>query len=172
MKYVILSRRKPDIKASSDRETIKLLGYKWNTELDILYPGVSELNLNRKKKGIKKPNPHPVVTQEDADKFLSQGSLSRRMIISKIAEIFDPLGLWEPIKLKLKLSSSELNSIPLNKTLDPGTQVKLKKTLSKFTSYGELSAKRFPFPEYINIHQPFRLICLSDAGKQAGGAAV
>jgi len=104
LKYVILSGRKPDIKASSDGETINLLGYKWNTELDILYPGVSELSLNQKKKGIKKPNPHPVVTQEDADKFLSQVSLSRRMIISKIAEIFDPLGLWEPIKLKLRLS--------------------------------------------------------------------
>jgi hypothetical protein len=50
--------------------------------------------------------------------------------------------------------------------------VKWKKILSKFTSYGELSAKRFPFPEHINIQQPFRLICLSDAGKLAGGAAI
>ena len=108
---MVLSGRKPDIKASTDGETVKLLGYKWNTELDILYHGVSELNLNRKKKGTKKPNPHPVITKEDADKLLSQVSLTRRMIISKI-EIFDPLGLWEPIKLQLKLSSSELNSIP------------------------------------------------------------
>ena len=46
LKYVVLSGRKPDTKASSDGKTVKLLGYKWNTELDILYPGVSELNLN------------------------------------------------------------------------------------------------------------------------------
>ena len=172
LKYVVLSGMKPDIKASSDGETVKLLGYKWNTELDILYPGVSELNLNRKKKGVRKANPNPIVTKEDAEELLSQVSLTRRIIISKIAEIFDPLGLWEPIKLQLKLQSSELNSIPWDKTLNPDNQVKWKKTLAKFTRYGELSAKRFPFSENIDNKDLFRLVCLSDAGKQAGGAAV
>ena len=44
--------------------------------------------------------------------------------------------------------------------------------LSKFVSYGDFSAKRFPFSENLDITEPYRLICLSDAGKNAGGAAV
>jgi hypothetical protein len=49
LKYLVLSGQKPDEKASNDGQTIKLLGYKWNTELDILSPGIGELNVSKKK---------------------------------------------------------------------------------------------------------------------------
>ena len=45
---VVYSGRTPGEKASSDRIHVKLLGYKWNSELDIHYPGFTELNLNKK----------------------------------------------------------------------------------------------------------------------------
>ena len=47
-KYVVYSGRKPGEKASLDGVHVKLLGYKWNSEQDILYPGFAELSLNKK----------------------------------------------------------------------------------------------------------------------------
>ena len=61
-KYVVYSGREPGEKASPDGIHVKLLGYKWNSEQDILYPGFAELNLNKKVRGAKKSNVLPVVT--------------------------------------------------------------------------------------------------------------
>ena len=56
LKFVVNSGVKPCDKASSDGKTVKMLGYKWTTELDLLSPGLGKLNLNKKIKGSKKPN--------------------------------------------------------------------------------------------------------------------
>ena len=48
LKFIVRSREKPSEKASTDGETMKLLGYKWDPEKDELSPGVGELNLNKK----------------------------------------------------------------------------------------------------------------------------
>ena len=45
---------------------VKLLGCKWDSKNDILYPGFAELNLNKKVRLAKKANPVPVVTLKDA----------------------------------------------------------------------------------------------------------
>ena len=49
---------------------MKILGYKWDSKNDILYPGFDELNLNKKVRGAKKANMLPVVTLEDAGRLL------------------------------------------------------------------------------------------------------
>ena len=56
----------PEEKASPDEIHVKILGYKWNSEKDVLYPGFAELNLNKKIQGAKKPNIEPVITLQDA----------------------------------------------------------------------------------------------------------
>ena len=48
LKFIIHSRIKPCEKASSDGETVKMLGYKWTTEPDLLSPGLGELNLKKR----------------------------------------------------------------------------------------------------------------------------
>jgi hypothetical protein len=103
---------------------------------------------------------------------LAEVKLPRRIFISKIAEFFDPVGLWEPLKLQLKLHASGLNSSPWDRPLSNENQVKWKKILKKFTRFGELTANRFPFTKSTDTDKSFRLICLSDAGKEAGGAAI
>ena len=47
-KYVVYRGREPGEKASPDGVHVKLLGYKWDSKQDILYPGFAELNLNKK----------------------------------------------------------------------------------------------------------------------------
>ena len=51
LKFVVKSGEKPSEKASSEGESLKLLGYKWDSEPDILSPGLGELNLNKKVRG-------------------------------------------------------------------------------------------------------------------------
>ena len=65
LKVVVNSGVKPCDKASSDGKTVKMLGYKWTTELDLLSPGLGKLNLNKKIKGSKKPNLTPLNSRED-----------------------------------------------------------------------------------------------------------
>ena len=107
-KYVVYSGREPGEKASPDGVHVKLLGYKWDSINDVLYPGFAELNLNKKIRGAKKSNTLPVVTLEDAGRLLSSVILTRRMVISIMAELYDPCGFWEPWKLQLKLISQSL----------------------------------------------------------------
>ena len=45
---MVYSGAKPCDMASSDGESVKILGYKWMTEADLLSPGLGELNLNKK----------------------------------------------------------------------------------------------------------------------------
>ena len=87
---------------------MKLLGYKWDREKDELSPGLGELNLNKKRRGEKKPNLEPVRTIRDAENLLGSVKLTRSLIVGKISEYFDPCGFFEPIKLQMKLLTGSL----------------------------------------------------------------
>ena len=92
LKFIVRSGDKPSEKASSDGESMKLLGYKWDSEKDELSPGLGELNLNKKKRGEKKPNLEPVKTVLDAERLFSGVLLTRSLIVGKISEFFDTCG--------------------------------------------------------------------------------
>ena len=94
--YTVYSGREPGEKASPDRVHVKLLGYKWDSKKDILYPDFAELNLNKKVQGAKKSNALPVVTLADAGQLLNSVTLTRRMVVSIMDELYDPCGFWEP----------------------------------------------------------------------------
>ena len=96
-----MSGEKPCDKASSDGESTKLLGYKWYPEVDLFAPGFSRLNMNKKIRCAKKPKISPIVTLQDANKLLEEKT--RIDVVAKIAEFFNHIRLWEPIKLQLKL---------------------------------------------------------------------
>ena len=86
LKFVVHSGVKPCDKASSDGETVKMLGYKWTTEPDLLSPGLGELNLNKKVKGMKKPNLSLVISREDVEQLLKSITLTMRTILAKVAK--------------------------------------------------------------------------------------
>ena len=73
-------------KEITDRETMKLLGYKWDPEKDELSPGLGELNLNKKLRGESKPNKKPIKTTMDAERLLTGVKLTRSLIVGKISE--------------------------------------------------------------------------------------
>lgn len=159
LKYVIRTGDKPGDFESSDGITVKMLGYKWNTVSDTLHPGISELNINKKVRGIQKPNPNPVISEQDAVDILKFASLSRRIIISKIAEFFDPIGLWKPLKLQLKLHSARLNKLPWHQKLSTEDEVFWKSKLIQFVRFHNLVAPRCttPLDSRLQLHLPYKI---------------
>ena len=172
LKFVVRSGDKPSEKASSDGESMKMLGYKWDTEKDTLSPGVGELNMNKKRRGEKKPNETPIKTMTDAENLLAKTNLSRRLILAKVAEFWDPCGFWEPIKVQMKIAMLELAGTGWDEELKPEIQNAWREILREFVNFPEIKIPRFCLPSVSKSTSKIRLICLSDAGKHAGGAAV
>ena len=171
-KYVVVSGEKPCAKASSDGISVKLLGYKWNSEEDTIQLGFGELNMNKKVRGSKKPNLDPVFTRKDAEKLLNSFSITRRVAVSKVAEIYDPLGWCEIVKLQLKLELTKLNDFGWDEELPAITQEMWKNRIAGFVDLDEIKFKRCRIPADIECTSGVRLICLSDAAQHAGGAVV
>ena len=63
-----------------------------------------------------------MVTREDAEKLMKDVMPTRQAVTARIAEVFDPTGLWGPVKLQLKLHLSKLNGRDWKKLLSPEEQ--------------------------------------------------
>ena len=171
LKFVAKSGEIPCEKASKDRTNMKLLGYFWAPEKDLLSPGVAELNFNRKIRGAKKPNPEPIVEKDQARDLMKDLTLTRKMITSKVAEFYDPIGIWEPVKLQLKLQLSKLNSLDWDDPIAPPDQLFWKEKLLEVLEFPNMQINRCVVPDDADISTA-RLISVSDASTNAGGAAI
>ena len=171
LKYIIRSGEAPPDKASNDGSTVKMLGYRYETEADTLSLGFRELNMNKKVRGAKKPNVVPVTTKEEAADILQPIKITRRTAMSKLAEFYDPIGIFEPLKLQYKLKLSQLNEYEWDDPIDEDLQREWKESLSQLMDLTELEVPRCIIP-IDESNKPIRLICLSDAGAAAGGAVV
>ena len=116
-KYMIKSGEDPPEGASTDGESCKILGYKWNPNEGYLSLGLGELNFNPKVQGAEAPNNKPVTNWEEARDLTKKVTLTRQTMVARIAKLFDPVGLLEPLKLQLKLHLSRLNSKPWKEPL-------------------------------------------------------
>ena len=122
-KHVIKSGEDPPEGASGDGDSCSLLGYRLSPKEDFLSPGLGELNFNEKKRGDKAPNEAPVITREDAEALLTGVTLTRQSVTVRIAEMYDPTGVMEPLKLQQKLQLSKLNGRDWKTPLNPEEQV-------------------------------------------------
>ena len=172
LKFVVKSGEKPSEKASSDGESMKLLGYKWDPEKDELSPGLGELNLNKKVRGEKKPNTQPICTITDAERLLSGTLLTRSLIVGKISELFDPCGFFEPIKLQMKLLTGSLKGKDWDEILPDEDQEVWRDILKGYVDLPKIAIPRFCLPGKNESKSKIRLLCLADAAEFAGGAAV
>ena len=168
LKYVVQSGEMLD-----GEDNLKVLGYRWHTVRDKLSPGFIEVNFNKKRRGLKSPNPFPVTTAEDVTKLMSSLDVTRRIVISKIAELWEPIGIWEPLKVQLKLSAQALNGLNWDIPLLPEIQEYWHGKFKEFIDIPKLEVDRYalswasPMPD-----SKIRLLCLSDAAACMGGAAI
>jgi len=172
LKFIVRNGEKPSDKASSDGESMKLLGYKWDPEKDELSPGLGELNLNKKVRGERKPNLEPVKTTLDAERLLSGVQLTRSMIVGKISEFFDPCGFFEPVKLQMKLLTGSLKGKEWDEVLPEQDQNQWREVLKGYIKLPDITISRFCLPGPGKSSSKIRLLCLADAAELAGGAAV
>ena len=167
LKYVVKSGELLD-----DNEILKVLGYKWNTVNDTLSPGFGEVNFNKKKRGMKPLNPFPVTTVDDVSKLLSGFDITRRVVVSKIAEFWEPVGIWEPIKVQMKLAAQNLNGAVWDAPLKQDVQEYWHERFKDLIEIPKMVIPRFVLPEDAKPGSKIRLLCVSDAATNMGGAAI
>ena len=155
LKYIAKSGEPPPSNSSTDGVSLKTLGYRWFSVNDQLSPGIGDVNLvpatNHVKVNIK---------------------MTRRHIIAKIAEFYDPIGIWEPLKLQLKLRAASMNGLEWDQELAEDEKKAWSDTLQIFPEIPSLRVDRCIVPRDAIQPESARLICLSDAATSAGGAAV
>ena len=170
LKFVVKSGENPSEKASTDGETMKLLGYKWDLEKDELSRGLGELNLNKKLRGERKPNENPVKTTMDAERLLTGVKLTRSLIVGKISELYNPCGFFEPVKLQMKLKTSSLKGKEWDEVLPEQDQEVWRQILKEYVNLPEIVIPRFCLPNKKLSNSKIRLTCLADAAEFPGGA--
>ena len=114
----------------------------------------------------------PVVTLADAGRPMNSVTLTRRMVVSILAELYDPCGFWEPWKLQLKLMSQSLDGMDWDKYILSEDQDSWKQQLSRLVDFPKFSIPRICIPADKDSVSGIRLICVTDAVITAGGAAV
>ena len=173
MKFLALSGHDPPEKASADGESIGTLGLKWKPKKDVFYLGLGEINFNKKYRGAKKDNPFEVKTKEDVARLLSTvPKLTRRICVGKVAEMFDTLGLWEPLKAEFKMDLARLNGLGWDAMVPVELEAKWKENFSHFVDLPFIGVKRCVVPEDAVNPYTLRLLCTSDAAVQCGGGAI
>ena len=98
LKGITFSGYDPPENLSNDDKSVTVAGMKWFPKLDVLSLNIGEWNFGKKNRGKKS-------TQLEG---LLPDKLTKRYCAGRIAEIFDLLGKFTPIKAGLKLDLSEL----------------------------------------------------------------
>ena len=85
--------------------------------------------MNKKIRGMKKPN-----SREDAEKLLKSITMTRRTILGKVAEFYNPCGFWEPVKLQIKLVMLPLKGLEWDEKITELEQTRWSKILTTLLS--------------------------------------
>jgi hypothetical protein len=143
---------------------------RWDTEQDTLSLGFGQMNIEKKVRGAKKPSKRDLSTPEGISAAMEEGAITRRKILGRAAEFYDLLGLFEPVKLCMKLLLSEMNHIPWDSPVPKDMQDKWVDLLMFMEAMPEVEIPRCMRPQGAEKH--VRLLCFADAGEMAGGCAI
>ena len=149
LKYIVKSGELPPESAALGEGFTKLLGYKFFTKPDLIS-----------------------TAKQYVEGELDMPIFSRRWIASKVAELFDPIGIMEPVRVQLKLHMSELKGLEWGEALSEEMREKWLERLKILEIPPKVEVPRFVGIPQNGDSQHLRLICLSDASKVAGGSAI
>jgi hypothetical protein len=173
LKFVAHSHDIPPEPATQDSVSMNILGYRYLSEDDALMLNLPEVNFHRKSRGAKTPNIEPCVTPTAIEKLVvSLPKLTRRHVVAKVAEMFDPLGIFEPFKAHLKRGLTALNSLDWNDEVPESERSFWIQNLKLWPTLGQLQIDRSTVPlDAVHPLRP-RLICNTDASQDCGGACI
>ena len=168
VKAISKSGQKPPEKASANGQHVGLVGYLWDTEKDCIQLDIKPLYLDKVKRGKLPRIITENVREELAEKF------TRRVLCSKVAGVFDPLGLATPVTAKLKMDLSEI--VSMTEGWDDPVDVKhLDKWVQNLQEIQNLAEIRVPRSVY-NLsdteNTAVELIVATDASEKVAATAV
>ena len=172
MKYIARSGQKPPPKASVDGVHVGCLGLAWNTEEDTLSLGFNEDFFLKRLKGQKPP---PIVNLKDSlalNEALTNNLITRAGILSRVAELYDPCGWWEPIKVQMKLAMQSLNGLNWTDPVPPDCRTEWVDLFHTMNQLKSIQIARSIMPEETVIVPKFRIIVVADAAAKSCGCAI
>ena len=170
LKYVVKSKEPI---GSDDKDKItRVLGYAWDSEEDKLFCGFKELNFFKKRRGARPLNKFPVDSKNRVDELLKDTPITRRVVLGKLAELYDPIGLWEAYKIQLKLDLTQLNDFDWDEPLKSELADSWRNRFYEYLQLGNLYSNRCIVPKDAVDPSKLRLLCTADAAQFAGGSAI
>ena len=168
IKALTKSGEPPSEKVSADGEHVSVVGYLWHTVRDELKLDIKPLYLDKVKRGR-----IPKLTGSDVKAELA-AKFTRRVLCSKVAAVFDPLGIATPVTARLKTDLS----VVVKKTTgwDDFVDVKLLdlwvKNLADIQKLKEVAVPRSILTVDDEESVPVDLIVATDASQLVAAAAV
>ena len=172
MKCITMCKQEElDPKASSNGESVGVCGMCWYPKNDEISLAPGEINFNPNVRGKKQDNPHPVKSSADLDDSIIPKSFNRSSAQGKVSEVYDLIGLVEPLKMGFKIKVRELITKDIGwKDMIPEEQrPEWIKIFSQIQDCRLLRSKRAVIPIDAVSPSKFRLIETHD-GSQHGSA--
>ena len=108
VKDVTFSGKSPSELVSTDGVHLGLLGYLWDSKDDFMMADIGELYIGKRARGRS-----PMLVDGDLKVRLGE-RFTRRTLVSKVASIYDPLGLLVPKTAKYKLNLVDVCNLGLD----------------------------------------------------------
>ena len=102
VKDITFSGTVPSELVSTDGKNVGLLGMLWNSYEDTISVNIGDLYLGKKHRGKS-----PEKIEDDLEGKLSK-QFTRRVIVGKVAGVYDPLGLLTPVTARYKLQLHDI----------------------------------------------------------------
>ena len=147
LKVTTKSGCQPQEKASADGKTVTFAGYRWASKDDEIMLGGGEINFNAKRRGVKKPNTNPVESDEDVQKLAESVKLTKRKLLGKTLEVFDIVGLFEPLKARLRIDMQPLKHLDYDDEIPTAMKQRWIENLKMINQSRTLFCKRAIVPK-------------------------
>jgi hypothetical protein len=144
----------------------------WNTEEDTLSLAFNEDFFLKRLKGQKPP---PDISLKDTavlDEALNNNLITRAVILSRVAELYDPCGWWEPIKVQMKLAMKNLNGLLRTDPVPPDCRKDWTELFHTMNQLKSIQIARSVLPEEASPQAKIRVITIADAAAHSCGSAI
>ena len=168
VKSITKSGSPPDENVSSDGIHCGLVGYKWDSEQDLIGLIVKPLYLGKCKRGRL-----PALVEGDIAAALLP-KFTKRVIAGKVAGIFDPLGIATPVTARLKLDLSDICQLLVDwdDKLPEHMLATWVHNLEQIQKLAEMKVPRSIFNHGVDINEGVILLVCTDASQSIAVATV
>ena len=172
MKYVARSDEPPPAKASMDGRNIGCLGLLWDTQRDSLTLGFNKEFFLKRFKGHKKVPDLNLADPSSLDEAMGRGLLTRAGVLSRVAELYDPCGRWEPLKVQMKLTMQHFNGHEWTSPVPEEKHAAWVKLFTLMNQIWTIAIPRCVIPTIVEPDLDIRILTVTDAAAESCDCAI